>query len=209
MWTPFFFFLPFLKTLFCLLTLYMSQLSRERIRLQHRRPWCDSWVTKIFPSEGVSFPLQYSCASLVVQTVKNLPAMWETWVRSLDWEDPLERILQHTPVLLPGEPHGQRSLEGHSSWGRKESETNEGLGTQILPAMCGLHSPWNYCKEPVSDKLLWTRPSFSSFLLCNWWLSFWFIFFSLGLFHRVFSINSRGILFMCFMCQGLLDCKIH
>ena len=29
-------------------------------------------------------------ASLVAQTVKNLPAMWETWVRSLGWEDPLE-----------------------------------------------------------------------------------------------------------------------
>ena len=32
-----------------------------------------------------------SWASLVAQLVKNLPAMWETWVRSLDWEDPLER----------------------------------------------------------------------------------------------------------------------
>ena len=35
--------------------------------------------------------LQYSCASLVAQLVKNLPAMWETWVRSLGWEDPLEK----------------------------------------------------------------------------------------------------------------------
>ena len=39
---------------------------------------------------GVGYPLQYSWASLVVQLVKNLPAMWETWVRSLGWEDPLE-----------------------------------------------------------------------------------------------------------------------
>ena len=30
-------------------------------------------------------------ASLVAQTVKNLPAMWETWIRSLGWEDPLEK----------------------------------------------------------------------------------------------------------------------
>ena len=30
-------------------------------------------------------------ASLVAQLVKNLPAMWETWVQSLDWEDPLEK----------------------------------------------------------------------------------------------------------------------
>ena len=34
--------------------------------------------------------LQYSWASVVTQTVKNLPAMWETWVQSLGWEDPLE-----------------------------------------------------------------------------------------------------------------------
>ena len=40
--------------------------------------------------EGISYPLQYSWASLVAQLVKNLPAMWETWVQSLGWEDPLE-----------------------------------------------------------------------------------------------------------------------
>ena len=43
------------------------------------------------PGEGIGYPLQYSWASLVAQTVKNLPAMWETWVRSLGWEDPLEK----------------------------------------------------------------------------------------------------------------------
>ena len=41
--------------------------------------------------EGIGYPLQYSWASLVAQLVKNLPAMWETWVRSVDWEDPLEK----------------------------------------------------------------------------------------------------------------------
>ena len=41
--------------------------------------------------EGISYPLQYSWASLVAQLVKNPPAMWETWVRSLSWEDPLEK----------------------------------------------------------------------------------------------------------------------
>ena len=40
--------------------------------------------------EGISYPLQYSWASFVVQLVKNLLAMWETWVQSLGWEDPLE-----------------------------------------------------------------------------------------------------------------------
>ena len=41
--------------------------------------------------EGIGYPLQYSWASLVAQLVKNLPAMWETLVRSLGWEDPLEK----------------------------------------------------------------------------------------------------------------------
>ena len=41
--------------------------------------------------EGIGYPRQYSWASLVAQLVKNPPAMWETWVRSLGWEDPLEK----------------------------------------------------------------------------------------------------------------------
>ena len=40
---------------------------------------------------GLERSLQYSWASLVTQLVKNLPAMRETWVRSLGWEDPLEK----------------------------------------------------------------------------------------------------------------------
>ena len=43
------------------------------------------------PREGIGFPLQYSWASLVAQLVKNPPAMQETWVWSLGWEDPLEK----------------------------------------------------------------------------------------------------------------------
>ena len=40
------------------------------------------------PGKGISYPLQYSWVSLLAQTVKNLPAMREIWVRSLGWEDP-------------------------------------------------------------------------------------------------------------------------
>ena len=43
------------------------------------------------PGERIGYPLQYSWASLVAQLVKNLSVMWETWVRSLSWEDPLEK----------------------------------------------------------------------------------------------------------------------
>ena len=41
--------------------------------------------------EGIGYPLQYSWASLVAQMVKYPPAMWETWVQSLGWKDPLEK----------------------------------------------------------------------------------------------------------------------
>ena len=41
--------------------------------------------------EGIGYPLQYSWASLVAQLVKNPPATQETWVRSLGWEDPLDK----------------------------------------------------------------------------------------------------------------------
>ena len=51
------------------------------------------------PGEGIGYPLQYFCASLVVQLVKNLPAMQEMWVRSLGWEDPLEEMSAHSRIL--------------------------------------------------------------------------------------------------------------
>ena len=66
-----------------------------------------------YTGKGIGYPLQYSWASLVVQLVKNLPAMWETWVRSLGWED------------SPGEGKGyplQYSGLKYSPWSRKESE---------------------------------------------------------------------------------------
>ena len=55
----------------------------------------------------------FTTSSLVAQTVKNLPAMQETWIRSLGQEDPRRRKWQPTPVFLPGELHGQRTLVGY------------------------------------------------------------------------------------------------
>ena len=50
--------------------------------------------------EGIGYPLQYSWASHVAQLVKNLPAMQETWLRSLGWEDPLEKgKATHSSIL--------------------------------------------------------------------------------------------------------------
>ena len=52
------------------------------------------------PGEGIGYPLQYSWASLVAQMVKNPPAMQETWVHSLGWEDPLvEGMATHSSIL--------------------------------------------------------------------------------------------------------------
>ena len=63
----------------------------------------------------------------MAQTVKNLPAMQETWVQPLGWENPWRREWLLAPVFLPGEFHGQRSLVGYSPWGCKESDMAEQL----------------------------------------------------------------------------------
>ena len=50
--------------------------------------------------KGIGYPFHYSCDSLVAQLVKSLPAMWETWVRSLGWEDPLEESMStHSSIF--------------------------------------------------------------------------------------------------------------
>ena len=53
-----------------------------------------------FAGEGIGYPLWYFWASLVAQLVKNPPAMLETWVQSLGWEDPLEKgKATHSSIL--------------------------------------------------------------------------------------------------------------
>ena len=63
----------------------------------------------------------------MAQKVNNLPTMQETQIQSLGWEDALEKKWLPTPLFLPGEFHGQRSLEGYSPWGLKESDLTEQL----------------------------------------------------------------------------------
>ena len=63
----------------------------------------------------------------MAQMVKNLLEMQETRVRSLGQEDRLEEMWQPTPVFLPGESHGQRSLAGYCPWSCKESDMTERL----------------------------------------------------------------------------------
>ena len=65
----------------------------------------------------------YSTTSYSISDIytlqKNLPAMPETRVQSLNQEDTLEKEMA-TPVFLPGEFHGQRNLVGDSPWGHRE-----------------------------------------------------------------------------------------
>ena len=84
---------------------------------------CNAEDPGLIPGSGrsaekaiIGYPLQYSWASLVAQ----LPAMWETWVRSLSWENPLEKGTATYCSILAGEFH-----ELYSPWDRKESDTTE------------------------------------------------------------------------------------
>ena len=75
-------------------------------------PKSQSWKVKEF--------MQYQHiyrASLVAQLVNNLPVMQETWVRSLGWEDPLEKGMLPPPLFWPGESQGWGSLVGCRLWG--------------------------------------------------------------------------------------------
>ena len=93
------------------------------------------------PRKGIGYPFQYFWASLVAQMVKNLPAMWETWIWSLGWEDLLEEGMA---THLPGEFHGQRSLVGYSPWGRRVGhnwETKHNRARRV----CWLYLPVALC----------------------------------------------------------------
>ena len=77
--------------------------------------------------EGIGYPLQYSWASLVAQLVKNPPAMWETWVRSLGWEDPLEKEMATHSSTLAWKMPWMQECGGLQSMGSQESNTTEQL----------------------------------------------------------------------------------
>ena len=75
-----------------------------------------------FARDGIDYPLQYSWASLVAQLIKNPPAMRETWVQSLGWEDPLEKgKATHSSIVAWRIP-----------WSQKESDTTERLSLHSL-----------------------------------------------------------------------------
>ena len=77
-------------------------------------------------SEKRKFSLR---ASLMAQTVKNPPAMWETWIQSLGWKDALEEgMATHSRILAWRTPM-DKSLAGYSPWDCKRLDTTEQLST--------------------------------------------------------------------------------
>ena len=93
-------------------------------------------------------------ASQVVLLVKNLPAIegdvqcgFDPWVGKIPW-----RAWQPTPVFLPGEFHGQRSLAGYSPWGRKESDMTGATWHTHMNSMASL-GHWEYVSESLHHRL--------------------------------------------------------
>ena len=84
---------------------------------------CSPWGCKESgTNEQLTHTQIFSWASLIAQLVKNLPAMWETWVQSLDWEDPLEkRKVTHSSILAWRIPWTVWSM------GLQESDTTKRL----------------------------------------------------------------------------------
>ena len=83
--------------------------------------------TPNFPVLNYLLAYAQTQASQVVQRLKHLPSMQESWVRSLGWEDPLEKEIATHSSILAWKPHGQRSLVGYTPRGSKESDTTERL----------------------------------------------------------------------------------
>ena len=88
-------------------------------QLQHQS---SHWTPRTVRQCNISHNLKW--ASLVAQMVKNLPPMQESQVRSLGQKVPWKREWQPTPVFLPGEFHGHRSLAGYSPWGSQRIRHN-------------------------------------------------------------------------------------
>ena len=116
--------------------------------------WTFKWESIPQPLWGSHSDLGQGWASLVAQTVKNPPAMQETWVQSWVRKIPWRRERQPSPVSLPGKSHGQRSLVGCSPWGCKESDMTEWLTLSLL-----------------SCKNIWSMQDVVLLLLSTIWLS--------------------------------------
>ena len=102
-----------------------------------------------FPRERISYPLQYSWTSLVAQMVKNLPAMQETWVRSLSWEDPLEEgVATHSSSLA------WRILMNRGAW---RATVHRIAKSQTRLSTAHKTPPWDSKKFWGTEEITWVR----------------------------------------------------
>ena len=91
------------------------------------------------PAGGHGNPFQYSWTSLVAQTIKNLPAVWETWVRSLGQEDPLEEGMATLSSIL-----AWRILMDRGDW---RATVHGVTKSQIWLSESAQHSTFCLCRE--------------------------------------------------------------
>ena len=72
------------------------------------------------PGEGIGCPVQYSWVSLVAQMVKNPPVIWETWVQSPCWGDPLEESMAtRASILAWRSPRTEEPGRSQSVWSQR------------------------------------------------------------------------------------------
>ena len=119
------------------------------------------------PWRRARLPTPVFLASLVVQMVKNLPSLWETWVRSLGWEDSLEEGMEtHSNILawrIPWteEPGGLQSVAsqrvGHD-WMTKHTAQHPGHSMGLfIGIICQSWSTWHSLYQAVSQIWVCTK----------------------------------------------------
>ena len=117
-----------------------------KLEKSHSNGHFSGTYSSISVTQGLFLELSVTTTSPVAQTVRNPPALWEDWVRSLGWEDPLEKEWLPTPVFLPGKFHGQRNLAGYCPWGSQ----------RVWVTFTSLQSPLNLIWHIVSEHPLCT-----------------------------------------------------
>ena len=148
------------------------------------------------PGEGIGYPFLCTWAPLVAQLVKNLPAMRETWVQSLGWEDPLEKGKAiPTPIFWPGEFLGL-----YSPWGHKESDMTEWLWLVCVIKSYDLLFRW------ASDFFMWKWRLFLKIKLLLI-ISLNIFLYSCKCFTNINSFDSHRELWdgYCFSCSDVND----